>query len=78
MEIEQKQKEEGDQVTLSLQVLYLVDIEEDVSMNLCKAEEHTQDLEVAIIFDVLVSSLSASLAAFEAVIIVLELSHYFG
>jgi len=72
MEVEQEQKEECEQVALDLDALNLVDVEEDVAMNLSKAQDDAEHLEVIIVLDVLVSYFPAPLALLQAVVVILE------
>ena len=49
-----------------------------MSVYISKAQQDTQNFKVVIILDVLVGHFTASLALFEAVVIILELPDNFG
>jgi hypothetical protein len=77
VQVEQKQQEKGDAIALHLYVFYLFNIKEDVSMDLGEAKQHAQNLQVAVVLDILVCYFSTTLAFFKAVVIVLKLTHNF-
>lgn len=78
MQVEQKEQDESNQVTLYFQVFDMVHVEEDVSVDLGEAEQDAQHLQIVIVFYVLVGHVSTPLASLKAVIVVLELSHDLG
>ena len=78
MQVQQEQKEYGDHVALYSQVLDVLDIKENVTVDLREAKEHTQDLEIRVVLYELVSCDPASLALFKTVIVILEVTHDLG
>ena len=78
MQVQQEQKEYCDHVALHSQVLDVLDIEENVTVDLRETKEHTQDLEIRVVLYELVSRNPASLALFKTVIDILEMAHDLG
>ena len=78
VQVNQKKQKHGNEVALHFQVLYMIHIKKDVTVNLIVAEENAQYLQVFVVLNILVRYVSAFFAMFQAVVFVLQLPDYFG
>ena len=78
MEIKQKEQEEGDEVALDLNIAYPVNVEKDVAVDVCETQQYAKDLKVVVVLDILVCDFSTPFAFLKTVVVILELSDYFG
>ena len=78
VQVNQKEQKHGNEVALHFQVLYMIHIKKDVTVNLIVAEENAQYLQVFVVLNIRVRYVSAFFAMFQAVVFVLQLPDYFG
>ena len=74
MKVEQKEHQEGEREALDLKILVLIDVEEEMPVDLAEAEQHADDLQIALILNVFVGDFIAALALLQAVVIFVEVA----